>query len=317
VNDFERAAPSARLASDGHPVTRMLYERLGADLAADVRRRMAENPEIRRMEFERAEEDVWRFVVLNLGMWFDIPGVAARTGLLNAQPPEDVHSMARGPLAAAGGLDEADLVVSALRSAAVGVQELHTGLDFGCSSGRVVRVLAAACPTVRWLGCDPNERAIAWAREHIPGVEFLVSGDEPPLQFDSGSLDLVFASSVWSHFEPELGLRWFEDMHRVVRPGGCLVFTTHGLTSIAHDAEEGQRPPEQLSDIRQALYRRGWWYAPEFGEEGDWGVVNPGWGTAFITPEWLLAELCPRWRVLEFAPGRHQENQDVYVLERV
>jgi hypothetical protein len=30
----------------------------------------------------------------------------------------------------------------------------------------------------------------------------------------------------------------------------------------------------------------------------------------------MLTHLCPRWRVLELAPGRNQENQDVYVLQR-
>ncbi len=45
-------------------------------------------------------------------------------------------------------------------------------------------------------------------------------------------------------------------------------------------------------------------------------MINPDWGTAFLSPEWLLTHLCPRWRVLEFAPGRNQDNQDVYVLQR-
>jgi hypothetical protein len=74
--------------------------------------------------------------------------------------------------------------------------------------------------------------------------------------------------------------------------------------------------PAIQGDPRRPL-SQGWWYAPEFGEEGDWGVVNPDWSTAFLSPEWMLTQLCPRWRVLEFAPGRNQENQDVYVLQRV
>ena len=56
-------------------------------------------------------------------------------------------------------------------------------------------------------------------------------------------------------------------------------------------------------------------FTDEFGETGDWGVVNPAWGSAFVSPEWLLSKLCPTWRVLEFAPGRNQVNQDVYVLQ--
>jgi len=106
-------------------------------------------------------------------------------------------------------------------------------------------------------------------------------------------------------------------MRRIIRPGGHLVCTTHGLVSVAFYAQRELRTPEQSKEIAEDLYRQGWWYAAEFGEAGDWGVVNPDWGTAFLTPEWLLAQLCPRWRVLEFAPGRNQDNQDVYVLERV
>jgi hypothetical protein len=105
-------------------------------------------------------------------------------------------------------------------------------------------------------------------------------------------------------------------MHRLLRPGGRLVCTTHGLTSIAYYAEHGLRSSQQSREISDSLYKRGWWYAAEFGETGDWGVVNPDWGTAFLSPEWMLTQLCPGWRVVEFAPGRNQGNQDVYVLER-
>ena len=74
---------------------------------------------------------------------------------------------------------------------------------------------------------------------------------------------------------------------------------------------------EQSAEIAEALYARGCWYAAEFGKAGDWGVLDPSWGTAFLSPEWVLTQLCPRWRVLEYAPGRNQENQDLYVLQRV
>ncbi len=130
-------------------------------------------------------------------------------------------------------------------------------------------------------------------------------------------MDLAYAISIWSHFEPALGLRWFEEMRRLLRPGGHLVCTTHGWTSVAFYAMLELRTPEQSREIADALYGRGWWYAAEFGEEGDWGVVDPGWGTAFVSPEWMLTQLCPRWNVLEFEPGRNQDNQDVYILQRV
>ncbi len=226
--------------------------------------------------------------------------------------------MARGPLAAAGGLYEADLVVDALASVGVDIAEieLRPGLRLLLGSRRARA--RSRLSRDRWHGCDPNAPAIEWASENLPEIEFFVNGDAPPLPLADGSLDLAYAISIWSHFAPELGLRWFEEMHRLIRPGGHLVCTTHGLTSVAYYAPaQPAHTSSKSEEILGALYRQGWWYAPEFGEEGDWGVVNPDWGTAFLSPEWMLTQLCPRWRVLEFAPGRNQDNQDVYVLQRV
>ncbi len=97
-----------------------------------------------------------------------------------------------------------------------------------------VRVLAAAYPEdrVARLRSRTGPRSRGHART-CPAIDFFVSGDAPPLPLADGSLDLAYAISIWSHFAPELGLRWFEEMHRVIRPGGHLVCTTHGLTSVA------------------------------------------------------------------------------------
>jgi SAM-dependent methyltransferase len=313
---FARAIGSPWLAAEGSLATRRLYERLDEEDVAKIELLISETPELAAY-YELAGNQLAREqMVLAYGIWLEHPPSTAKTGLLAAQPPEEVHLMARGPLASAGGLYEADFIVDALAGVNVDMAGVSTALDFGCSSGRVVRVLAAAYPEIEWHGCDPNAPAIAWASEKLPAIEFFVNDNAPPLPLSDGSLDLAYAISIWSHFAPNLGLRWFEEMHRLIRPGGHLLCTTHGLTSVAHSAAHG-RSEEQVEEILDSLYRQGSWYAPEFGEEGDWGVVNPDWGTAFLSPEWLLTHLCPRWRVLEFAPGRNQENQDVYVLQRV
>jgi SAM-dependent methyltransferase len=315
--DLQRDVQPGSLLCEERNVSKLLYGRLDPRVVAEIEQRLKAHPELDLPASDSSDPTRRLGLLLTYGMWLEIAGVSEQTGLTTAQPPEEVHAMTRGPLAAAGGLYEADMVVDALRSAQAGIEEVGAALDFGCSSGRVVRVLATAYPQVRWLGCDPNGPAIEWARQNLPAIEFFTSPQQPPLDLHAASLDLVYAISVWSHFGPELGLKWFAEMHRVLRSGGYLVFTTHGLQSVAFFSAEGWRPPRQTAEIAQALYARGWWYAAEFGERGDWGVVNPEWGTAFLSPEWLLAELCPGWRVIEFAPGRNQANQDVYVLERV
>jgi SAM-dependent methyltransferase len=313
--DFARTLQPDRLASEDQAATSRLLSRLDAADVAEIERRIAEHPQMLR-GYESAPEPTRRHLLLHLGMHLLVPAVYEKTGLRLGHPPDDVHAMARGPLSEAGGLYEADMIADALASAGVDIAQARTALDFGCSSGRVVRVLDAAYPKTQWSGCDPNAEAIAWAGSHLHGIEFARSGNHPPLMVETSSLDLVYAISIWSHFAPELGLRWFDEMHRVLRPGGHLVMTTHGVMSVDYYATGGARAPLQSQQIERALYRDGWWYKGEFGDEGDWGVVNPDWGTAFLTPEWVLSRLTPRWRVLEFALGRNAGNQDVYVLER-
>jgi SAM-dependent methyltransferase len=313
---FRRAAPPGRFAVESDGASSALIERLSASEIADTQRRIDADGELAAAYRGALDPSVARHMLLAYGVWLGAPALLERTGLVSAQPPPGIHAMAHGPLAAAGGLYEADMIANALASVGVAVDSLDAALDFGCSSGRVLRVLAAAYPDVRWMGCDPNGDAVAWAQATFPLLDCFTSTNEPPLPLAEGALELVYAISIWSHFAPALGLRWFEEMHRVIRPGGHLVFTTHGWTALAFAAEMGRRPLEECAEIERALCRDGTWFLDHFGEDGDWGVVNPLWGSAFLTPEFILEQLCPRWRVVEFVAGRNQNNQDVYVLAR-
>jgi SAM-dependent methyltransferase len=322
---FARELELGGLAIERAPTTNALFERLSEEDVAEIAHKIGESAELSELSeslreqgasFGEAGSDVNRHLVLSAGVYLGVPAALAKTGLSPAEPPEDIHAMLRGPLAAGGGLYDADFVVDALANAGTDMATIGSALDFGCSSARVVRVLAAVYPEIEWHGCDPNARAIAWASETLPGIDFFVNGDAPPLPLADASLDLVYAISIWSHFEPTLGLRWFEEMHRLIPPGGHLVCTTHGFTSVALCAIKELRTLGQSKQIAESLYRQGWWYAQEFGEEGDWGVISPDWGTAYLSPEWMLAQLCPHWCVREFGPGRNQGNQDVYVLQR-
>lgn len=262
-----------------------------------------------------ADEPTRRLHAVPFALWVGIPGVEDRLGLTAAMPPEHVHNMATGPLAAGGAWLQAEQLNDALTRVGAAPRAGDAFLDFGCSSGRVVRVLAAAKPECRWLGCDPNTDAIAWAGEHLPGIDFFPSPLRPPLeQIEDGELAGAYAISIWSHFDAEPGLAWLEEMRRVIRPGGHLIITTHGTHSVAHYARVNGEADQRA--IFEGLYREGFVYFDVFGEDGDWGVPAIGWGMAFMTAEWLQNHLTPAWSVRLFRPGAIEGNQDLYVLRR-
>lgn len=244
-----------------------------------------------------------------------VPGVAERTGLSAAEPPEDVHAMVRGTHTLGGAYGYADAMAETLESSGYPLERAGRVLDFGCSSGRLVRALHAAYGEVAFAGCDPLEDAIAWARANLPGIAFSQTGREPPLPYEDGAFGAVLALSVWSHFAEPAAVRWFGEMHRVLEPGGRLAVSLQGFAALQRLAEVGAWERTDIDDAARGLYRTGFHFRDVFGEEGDWGLSNEQWGWAFVSPEWIQAHLCPQWAVVQFRPGYLDDFQDLLVLE--
>lgn len=302
------------------PITEKLFALLEPRHVEETERRLSDE---HRARWERASELERKRLALAFGLYYDVPGVTELTGLLPAMPPDHVHLMGRGMVEQTGGAYYyADMVAECL---AAGGQELGPGaqgLDFSCSSGRVVRPLQAAHPEVAWHGCDPNVGAIEWAKASVPGINFFVSNTSPPLPFDTGTVDVVFAISVWSHFSEPAALQWLAEMHRIVRPGGHLIFTTHGFQSciwFSHfrdAAIEARLGGSWIPDTAERLQRDGHCFWNVFGADGDEGVIAEDWGLAFFTPEWLLAHVTPDWSLSLYRIGRADGNQDTFALRR-
>lgn len=293
--------------------SRTLFERLDAADVAAVAARLT--PDERAL-WDGTDAAGRARLALTLGTHHGVPAVLEKVGLIPDMPPDDVHSMVRSQIVTGGDPWVADLVAGAVERAGGALPQGAAALDFGCSSARVARLLAAWRPDVRWIGCDPNAEAIAWAQAHLPGLELFTSPQRPPLPLEAGSLQLVYAISIWSHFAAGAALRWLDEMHRLLAPGGMLVFTAHGLGAIAHFTRRGALRHGAAAELANELALQGHAFRAVFGEGGDWGVVDPEWGQAYMSPQWLLEQALPRWRARLFEPARLEGNQDLYVLER-
>ena len=295
------------------PVTRDLLARLDEGDRASIWERL---DHVSRGWWEVTPEAAREHLPLVFAAHHEVRPVLEKTGLSTAAPPEDVHAMGRGLLAAGGDFWIADMLAAAATAAGAEFADGQRVLDFGCSSGRHLRVLQAWRPGVRWTGCDPNHRAIGWASEHLDGIEFFVSPQDPPLALDDGSLDAALAVSVWSHFDAKAAERWLEEMARLIRPGGVLVFTTQGMGSLAFYVQGGHIDEGYAATVAENLVAGGHAWFPTFGPEGDWGVKHPGWGMGYLTLEWLAARVLGDWTLEGFEPRRIDANQDLVALRR-
>jgi SAM-dependent methyltransferase len=273
-------------------VTNMLYQRLPADFAD---RLLGELPK---------------------AASFLEPEVRTLTGLTPANPPPSIHSMVREEFYS-GDLYHCDMIAGTLSAIGIDIRDGGQYLDFGASSGRVVRNMQAAFPQATWYGCDPQAEAVNWARENLDKrLRLFVSDLKPPLPaIDSNTLDGVFAISVWSHFSQPAARAWFDEMARCLKPGGWLMFTTHGPNTLRHYAQHALKLPDQLKELHTSLFRDGYVFEDVFGAAGDWSVPSTDWGNCYILPSWICLNLVGHgWSLAVYKVGRATLDQDLYVL---
>jgi SAM-dependent methyltransferase len=111
-------------------------------------------------------------------------------------------------------------------------------LDFGCGCGRVTRYWRDQAG-VNVSGTDIAPEAIDWASANLPFGSFSVNSGQPPLHYPDNSFDFIYSLSVFTHLPENLQACWFAELVRVLRPGGFLYVTTHGMfyDHLLSDAE--------------------------------------------------------------------------------
>ena len=245
-----------------------------------------------------------------------VPESRARTLLSDAIPAEGIHFMQRSDTWYVGDFYSTNMLLESLALAGLKTKKDENYLDFGCSSGSLVRALAAYQGDASCYGVDPVENSILWAQKNLPRGTFTVSNQNPPLEFEDNFFNGVSAISIWSHFSEEPTLKWFDEMARIIKPEGWLFFTTHGKQTIRRARKLGKQKTETTDRIETGMLQNRFHFEDVFGGHKHYGLETPEWGNSFILPVWLLDKLSENWDLRLFQEGRNQSNQDCYVFVR-
>lgn len=94
-------------------------------------------------------------------------------------------------------------------------------LDAGCGTGAMLGMFQRDCPDKNYTGIDLSEKMIETAKRKKLNRARFVAGDCENLPFEDNSFDVVTCSMSFHHYpNPE---KFFQSLHRVLRPGGRLI----------------------------------------------------------------------------------------------
>ncbi len=105
--------------------------------------------------------------------------------------------------------------------------------EWGCGPARIIRHLTRIdrFDHVSLYGYDYNPKTIAWCRSNLEHINFHECNLNPPLSAASNYFDCIYALSVFTHLSEKMHYEWMDELFRMLRPGGILIFTSHGNNS--------------------------------------------------------------------------------------
>jgi len=174
-------------------------------------------------------------------------------------------------------------------------------LEFASGYGCVTRHLSNVLPFANVTACDIHLEAINFIREKLRAEAILSKSVPEQLDLD-GKFDVVFALSFFSHMPKTTFTRWLRKLTSLVKPGGHVIFTTHGLESVSN-----------LGNVQ--FDQEGFWFQPS-SEQKD--LKTAEYGLACTRPEFVFSQLFsePQTRAVYFQEGYWWKHQDVYILRR-
>jgi SAM-dependent methyltransferase len=175
--------------------------------------------------------------------------------------------------------------------------------EWGCGPARIIRHLGEipGFTRVELSGTDYNEETIAWCKKNIADVHFAKTGLEPPLPFETGALDCVYAISVFTHLSERMHYAWIEELFRIIRQDGILIFTTHGDTCA-----------RRLLPADRKKYDSGSLVIKSQVEEGKKHYV------AYHPPQFIKNKLLQNHVVIRHisVPSEYDMEQEVWVVRK-
>jgi SAM-dependent methyltransferase len=198
-----------------------------------------------------------------------------------------------------GGVLGARWIKGILAKNGLDINQCGALLDFGCGCGRILRHWKSL-KGPQLFGTDYNPYLIHWCQRALPFVACQTNGLAPPLPYENGQFDLIYTISIFTHLEEQLQRVWMEELRRILKPGGRLLFTVHGLTHL-HVLTMEQRARFEAGELVVSK--------PEHSGDNECCTYHP--------ESYVRRVLAKEFLIVDFIPGGAKDaNQDVFLVQK-
>ena len=184
-------------------------------------------------------------------------------------------------------------------------------LDFGCSTGRVIRHFLPNIEQENWsvYGVDIQARTIQWLRENFPSqFQVFTCTTLPHLPFEDNSLDVIYGISVFTHTK-YLWDMWLMELRRCLKPNGLLIQTIHSEDAWEFYANNKNLPWVKESQSSQMIEQNH--MTKEYFYYGDISVSQVFWKKKIAELYWSRY-----FDVLEIKPPPDRRSFQDWVICR-
>lgn len=166
-------------------------------------------------------------------------------------------------------------------------------LDFGSGTGRLLRFACELGEGVTPVGSEVNPDAVAWLRSNFPCEVLSIA--EPSLGGLGGlKFDLIYAWSIFSHFNEASHVDWLSCLAEALNPGGMLFATVYSVNNSKRlEEDEAYRDHFRmsLSDVdRLVMEAEGgfsFFEGYDTDESAHHGIDAKRFGQAFVSEDFL------------------------------
>lgn len=199
----------------------------------------------------------------------------------------------------------------ALRSATGSpLSEVGRLLEWGSGCGRLSRHLVRL--GIDFTGIDIDAEAVAWCNQNLlpkaaGRARFVTCSLQPPTGFEEGTFDAAVGISVMTHLDRPSEQAWLGELARVIRPGGVLAITTHGLDTYSQMHEPS---------IFRELMSKGSLNLASSTLDNLLGVGNKYYRESWHSDAWIREHWTEHFQLHDIWRGAHCGFQDLVILRK-